>query len=566
MNKKGMAEEKPELEKEIEGLFPEKSSSEGSSETSDEKEAPSETSDEKEAPSEKLTSFKEIIRNPVKAAIIILCIAMPILSFLFIGPTVGFLSLIISIIIFSSLTGVTGAIWKKISESRFFPYIVLGIVAITIIIVIIWAIRVGVFQQTVGTERETKSLLNQLQTVLPLKQISRFIRDPFGVNPEESQYEPVQSQTVTTEQSITEAMSVSANSYSDNVQYSETVVGQTFTFSVKVQNLGSSKIKQAKIDIYPAPNEGIGGGLKFDKAALPPGCIKNQRDESNGYTSHYISCNISDLAPGASQFLTISGAYINLTDAENSYRENVAGGNFDKKVPTPLTILVDAWTYYTASSRLSVERIQSEYGSLLFQNNLLRQQKVGAVASIGSAIKINLDTGEQPFLDSTERIGLLLNWQKTGIGDVIYDKPAILMIITPKGMGPCEFVPSYTNIDCSNFNEIKSTCMLKNDNLKTTDVYIGGWCNKNNPLYTEIVKRYSKTGEDLISWACEQIENQNVVATNNIGKEFDKFSCTLNLGKLPTEERRRTDYVTAVAIYPYKVQSSFTIRAYSTQQ
>jgi len=554
MNKKGMDEEKPELEKEIEELFPEKSSSEGSSETSDE-----------EAPSEKLTSFKEIIRDPVKAAIAILCIAIPILSFLFIGPTVGFLSLIISITIFSSLTGVTGAIWKKISESKFFPYIVLGIVAITIIIVIIWAIRVGVFQQTVGTERETKGLLNQLQTVLPLKQISRFIRDPFGVNPEESQYEPVQSQTVTTEQSITEAMSVSANSYSDNVQYSENGVGQTFTFSVKVQNLGSSKIKQANIDIYPAPNEGIGGGLKFDKANLPPGCTKNQREESNRYTSHYISCNISDLAPGASQFLTISGAYINLTDAENSYSKNV-GRNFDKKTPTPLTILVDAWTYYTASSRLSVERIQSEYGSLLFQNNLLRQQKVGAVASIGSAIKINLDTGEQPFLDSTERIGLLLNWQKTGIGDVIYDKPAILMIITPKEMGPCEFVPSYTNIDCSNFNEIKSTCMLKNDNLKTTNVNIGGWCNKNNPLYTEIVERYSKTGEDLISWACEQIGNQNVVATNNIGKEFDKFSCTLNLGKLPTEERRRTDYVTAVALYPYKVQSSFTIRAYSTQQ
>jgi hypothetical protein len=99
------------------------------------------------------------------------------------------------------------------------------------------------------------------------------------------------------------------------------------------------------------------------------------------------------------------------------------------------------------------------------------------------------------------------------------------------------------------------------------DSDLDNWCSGGGIIYTEI-NQYSPTAKSMFDWACTQrATGAHVCATNVLTQEFNVFTCDLALpGKITTDENRHTDYVTAVAVYPYQVYAGdVLVKAYCTE-
>ena len=313
-------------------------------------------------------------------------------------------------------------------------------------------------------------------------------------------------------------------------------------------SLGGSKISIVDVTI----------GLRspFDESdTYPQGCLIFP--EGNTKT-------VTDIPPYSSKEIVFSRGVIDLVCVDISMRAELK-----PNVPVGgIVITTTAKTYYPTSSRLAVERIDSDYGLLLIKNNVLRQQKTGAIYRTGSAMIIDMDIGAQPIFDSITETAILMKWQNMGSGKMstgigndeipldIYTFP-YLMIITPSQFGPC--VP-FGYVSTSSICAPGTRCIACDEVLLA-----GDWCRNYSFFYQYFIEGYGAELKPSFDWACDQIGkgNVSVCITSALTEEFNIFSCMLNLpGPITTNETRITDYITAIAIYPYEVSAAKSISAY----
>jgi hypothetical protein len=227
-------------------------------------------------------------------------------------------------------------------------------------------------------------------------------------------------------------------------------------------------------------------------------------------------------------------------------------------------------TYYPTSSRLSVERIKTDYGTLLMQNSLLMQQSRGAIYQTGTAMQIDMDIGEQPILDSVNEGGMIFSWVEVGEGKIDSTKNPFLFLVTPQEFGPCmpSGIGSMTaaGTSCGDIALMKSMTQSRDKGVRCTlcdEDLITYWCSSSSPVHMQIAANAGTILESF-DWACNLAANPayHVCATNSMNEEFSVMSCTLDLSA-SIDANRITNYVTALALYPYVVEAPITtIQAY----
>jgi len=455
--------------------------------------------------------------------------------------------------------------WKMI----FIIFLLLGIS----IVVIAWFLGVGGLQASGGISYSIGQGIGSIGQSLQFRSLENWISNPFGMNPTAGQYEELQPAETPT-QGPNQAFTLETRGFTSTVAINQPSV----TLFIKVNNAGTQRISQLELSV---DSGNYAGCLFFDEPSA--GSSQTCADGMCGP----LMITVSDIAPYSSKEVTVTGGKIDGTCLKNNY---TFGGSFNPNQAIPFYIKIKGFTYYSTSSRLAIERIKTDYGVLLFQNNVLRQEKVGAIFQAGTALSINIDAGDQPILDKVNTGGLLMNWINNGAGSMPSGKNPFLFIVTPPGFGPCKmnlgagkniltddmvttwggWNPDLMNLFTSYCNDIntyatkegRAACMLCG--IPNLDI----WCSGTGITYIEINKS-SPASREMFDWACAQRnKGANVCATNVLSQEFNVFTCDLTLpGEITTDENRHTDYVTAIAIYPYEVSAAdVALNAYCTEE
>lgn len=418
------------------------------------------------------------------------------------------------------------------------------------VLVIVWFLVAGGLQASGGIGYSFGQGIGSIGQSGIFRGISNWVSNPFGINPTAGQYEelpPAETPTGAPNQ----AFILETRGFTSTVAFNQPSV----TLFIKVNNNGGQRISQLELTV---DSGNYAGCLVFENPSVGT--------QTSGGP---LQITVTDVAPYSSKEVTITGGKVDGNCIKSKY---TFGGEFKPNVPIDFYIKVGGFTYYSTSSRLAIERIKTDYGVLLFQNNVLRQEKVGAIYQAGTALSINIDAGDQPILDTVTSGGLLMNWINNGAGAMSSDKNPFLFIVTPPGFGACNMsLGTGSNIydkwdsSCNDVNRKASpseriSCMLCDSDLDN-------WCSGGGIIYTEI-NQYSPTAKSMFDWACTQrATGAHVCATNVLTQEFNVFTCDLALpGKITTDENRHTDYVTAVAVYPYQVYAGdVLVKAYCTE-
>ncbi len=478
--------------------------------------------------------------------------------------------------------------WTKI-------LLILAVVGI-IIIVVFWFFSVGGGQASAGLGTRVGMGIGAIFDSYAIKSFMNTLSNPFGIQPTSGQYEEVQSTQPKTPPP-NQAFSVEIRGATDTVLLDQ----KALMFIVKVNNLGSSKISKMDISLDLLPP--YSGCLVFDSNG--DGIFESGKAE------------ITDIAPFSSKEKVFSGGKI---DGE-CVADKLGGSKLKPKIPVGnMFAYAKAITYYPTASRLAVERIKEDYGILLVRNDVLRQQKTGAIYRSGSALTIDMDIGDQPIFDSVTEAGLLMRWQNLGKGKMPVGMKPFLFIVTPDKFGKClptgieslwtiiadgerityklgswfggaELEGSESDLfwcDVSGASGVASPSITYDEegeliyecpigayydngecktmvNCVLCDKHLSEhWCDPNKDVYKQI-EEYAPHAKPIFDWMCSLVDKgYHVCGTSTLTEEFNVFSCSLKLpGPIKTNENRVTEYITAAAIYPYEVKSpSLGIKAY----
>jgi hypothetical protein len=118
--------------------------------------------------------------------------------------------------------------------------------------------------------------------------------------------------------------------------------------------------------------------------------------------------------------------------------------------------------------------------------------------------------------------------------------------------------------------DTKATCII-------CDQYLyDSWCQNSSAVFQSIAT-YTPTVLDIFKWVCDKaVENPrryHVCGTNVLTEEFNVFSCQLKMCQNPIKDaivkcplygnlNRKTNYVTAVALYPYEVSAQTKVQSF----
>lgn len=416
--------------------------------------------------------------------------------------------------------------WKIIAIILF----VVGLIAL----IVFWFIAVGGGQAVLpGIGYSFQAGFDKILNSYSIKKFINMVQNPFGVGPTGGDYEDPGATVVKTPPN--QAFSIELRSLTDTVLLNQ----RSLVVVVKINNLGNYKLSRVNVNINL--REPFDGCLKF-----PDGTSEN--------------AVLYDLAPFSSKELIFSGLWIDLECVEeNTY------ALLKPRIPVGgVVIVAKADTIYPTSSRLAIEKIKTDYGILLIKNNMLRQQKTGAIYRSGSAMTIDMDAGEQPIFDTINEMALLLRWQNMGSGKIPSEGKPFVFIVTPEEFGPCR-PAGYTNyLDVGNMDcPGDDKCIACDEQLfydPTTNKF--GFCDRSSFVYSAI-NTYAPDSIQIFDWACgKRSDGFHVCATTTLTEEFNVFVCPLKLEQIGTEEMRVSKYITVIAIYPYEVSTSKSIKTF----
>jgi hypothetical protein len=295
----------------------------------------------------------------------------------------------------------------------------------TVIILIVFVgyfYAVGGGQATAGLQYQATSGIQALFQSFAFRSFSNFLKNPFGVAPQAAQVEEVQTGTTVSTTAPNQAFSVEIRKMIDTVQFDQ----KSLSFVITFKNDGGSRIERATVKVYS--KEPARGCLRFDSNQLPSdGSCKVKGDSNNE-----VVCNVESVGAYSQKEIVLTGVSVSSSCVSAALLMPLK-----PTVQTPIFVNVEAATYYPTSSRLTVERIKTDYGTLLFKNQILLPQPTGAITRAGSAMTINLDMGDQPILDTVAQGGLIMNWMNTGAGQMDSSKNPFLFIVTPGNFGQC---------------------------------------------------------------------------------------------------------------------------------
>ncbi|HDQ59980.1 MAG TPA: hypothetical protein ENN30_02190, partial [Candidatus Woesearchaeota archaeon] len=297
----------------------------------------------------------------------------------------------------------------------------------------------GILQAGAGFIPTVTDTVEEIKDASPIRRTIEFIKNPMAWTPTSGQVEITEDPRarVPNQAIQTEVKAV----------VSEVQIGQSaITTILTVKNIGSQHIDKVEVIVYSKSPIFItkdkyngGGCINFDK--LPTGC----KAEGSNNGPPYV-CEVHNVPPFTERQLIFSGGKVEIGCIEKSITTlNIACtiGNLNENckikanAPVYVTFNAEARTYYTATSRLSIERIRSDYGLLLMKHNILMPMPVGAIFQAGTAVQIDMSAGNQPILDTIEEVPLLIRWTRVGSGKIPDDKPSYMFIVTPKEFGEC---------------------------------------------------------------------------------------------------------------------------------
>lgn len=447
------------------------------------------------------------------------------------------------------------------NANKSFMIIIFVFAILAVLIFVFWFIRAGGLQNTAGNQFVAEQQTQDIVESTWLKRLTNWFENPFGVQATTGEYEEQESGTQASTSAPNQAFSVDIKATPVLVSYDTS----SLTFIATVKNAGNTELKQLDLKLFsehPIYNSPLDNRLvrcfRFTNENTDQGCYY-----SDGYGEE-LTCKLFDIQPFSSKQIVLIGGTVDYDCVYESM-----GLDFRPDIPVDVFVSAQGTTYYPTSSRLSVERIRTDYGVLLIQNNLLRQESRGAIYQTGTAMQIDLDIGEQPILDTVNKGGLLFSWVEVGTGKLDEKKSPFLFIITPGSFGKCipEGIGSATSslVNCNDQEILKKgqQCILCDEDLTAT------WCDTESPVYGQIAQ-HASTIKESFDWACGLIGQKDesgnikyhVCATNTLGTEFSTMSCGMTLTQA-IDANRNTKYVTALALYPYTVEAPLTsVQAY----
>ena len=451
----------------------------------------------------------------------------------------------------------------KDSGKKILGLIILIFVVIFIVMIAMWFMNSGGLQQSAGSQFSAEKQRQAFLENDMMRRIQDWFANPFGIRAAAGEYEQVDEGTQEATTTPEQAFSIELRVTPAIVQYGNPSV----TLIITAKNQGSTAIKELALEIFSehpiinvtdAPIERC---FTIDLANFPNlACDVSERDP------YALRCTLNNIAPYSSKQLVITGGQVDEYCVYRFFTHSGSQGEFSPDQPTSIFINVRGVTYYPTSSRLSVERIKTDYGTLLIQNELLMQQSRGAIYQTGTAMQIDMDIGEQPILDSVNEGGMIFSWVEVGEGKMDPTKNPFLFLVTPQVFGQCRpsgigattlDVAKCDDIEITKFRDRSLRCLLCDDDLKTY------WCDATSPVHMQIAANAGTILESF-DWACGLMnKGYHVCATNTMNEEFSVMSCTLDLSA-SIDANRITNYVTALALYPYVVEAPLTtIQAYN---
>ncbi len=377
---------------------------------------------------------------------------------------------------------------------------------------------------------------------------------PFSVQPTEAQTENPNPQKEYVK-SIGESFILNANVVPSKVE----VNNVPFTVYLTVNNEGTDTVNRFWVLLEPLASDkyslnclgpsfysaSVNGPITKLSCTPENLCIGNCGDFPLGikddqlcnpqYTSElenrYLLFSYNNpLVAGGSAALTVSNLY-------------VQDGGLTFSNPVAIPFVAKVFTYYVAASRLPVTFINDNYSTLLYRMGKFKYSEVPATAMAGTAIKINLDVGQQPLSSSTSKTVLLISYENVGKGK-LFGQP-LLILILPKEFSTCE--ENYYVCD---------------SNIKNTEIY-SKLCDANG-IYNETLGGFSHRE---LEWLCNSINDENkdfhICIANKPLKEFNTYACTMNVHVNMEGAHRQTYYITAFSIYPYVYENRLLVTGYN---
>ncbi len=395
---------------------------------------------------------------------------------------------------------------------------------------------------------------------------------PFEVQTTEAQTEKPNKNEYLNK--IAESMSIKGDVIPNKVEVkTKTGGGVPFTVYLNIVNEGTDSINKFWVALVPKMDddysrESLGPGI--ENANIEVGQVK----EINHGLVH--SCEPIDICTGTCDSIGFplndpdicnkhfwnddSGSYIKNKFALVEYDAPLpAGGsvtipfseiyieengNDFSKASVAIPFFARIYSFYIAASRLPVTFIDNNYATLLYSMNKYRYSEVPATAMAGTAMKINLDIGQQPISSTTKRGTILISFENKGRGK-LYGSPILILLLPKDTFGNCK--EYYYLCD----DEIKGSVydnLCKQDGIFYSS--IGGFANKE------------------LKWICDSINDRNrdfhICITNPTKelKEFQTYACTVDITAQMHGSKRQTTYVTAFAVYPYMYEVPLMVTGY----
>lgn len=504
---------------------------------------------------------------PMSQIIIFLAIyiVVAVVIFMIFGPIGGAIAGLVGFFLFLAVSG----LGQRIVQSKHFLAIAGMFILIGIVIFVIYFYTVGGFQATSGLSYQTSQGFSAILTLPFIKGAINWAQNPFGLNPTAGTYEELPP-AETPAAGPNQAFTLETRGFTSSVAFEQ----QALSFFVKISNNGAQKISKMDLSLNSGNHPGC---IVFDisnmKQEYPDADVKQAGPNEKGEYGP-LKFTVKDISAQSSREIAITGGKIDTKCMKNDF-----GARFEFRpnaAPMDVFVTVKGMTYYSTSSRLAVERINTSYGELLFKNDLLTQEKVGATYQAGTALSINLDIGDQPILDTVTSGGLLMNWINNGAGKMSSNEPPILFIATPWDFGQCRMnvLNEAKGSDCNSIDNLANPKTKINCMLCDADLY-DAWCGPAGNIFNTIITPYSASSAAMFNWACQyvnssspQYKTAHVCATNVLTEEFNVFNCNLSMSsaKIPSGEDRHTEYITAVAVYPYEVTApDVDVKTYCTE-
>ena len=384
--------------------------------------------------------------------------------------------------------------------------IITGIILLVVITLIVFIWGAGGSQATIGIGGRISESFSDVFGGYQFRALFDQIRNPFAIPITGGEYEQTPDRPIRPDQA-----------FSLSVRGTESIIldQSNLIIFISVNNLGSTTIE--KIDVT------------LDLASPFKGCVSFP----GGNTKE-----VTEIPPGSSKEVMFSQGRLDmncmLTESNRkNFEANTRIGG--------VSIVASATTIYPAASRLAVERIEQTYGELLIRNNVLRQERTGAIYRAGSAMIIDMDAGRQPIFAPSEG-GLLIRWSNVGSGEII-GKPSFF-VMTPSEFGKCE-------AKGGGIEPVKCNNEFLGDNIIIEEI-------------DNIVENFAPHMEEIINWVYEEArdDKNNVCLVKGDVSEFDLITCTINIPEVTIEEKRITDYITTIALYEYRQSSRMELNAW----